>query len=148
MNQIRSSNFRKWVIALFLIAGFFPSIQAAFACEKIDERVQFKSDCMQMDNSSKSCAELQDCIGDADMTMSENCCDNTHHVVANVRNITHDTSLDNILLLDGPQPPPAILPPNFNIQASFSTSFQRLVLVQQNQFSASDTYLKTQRFRI
>jgi len=152
MNQIRSSKFRKWLVPLFLIAGIFPTIQAAFSCEKIDDRIQFKADCMQMDDSSadlsKSCSTMQDCMGNMDMTISETCCDKTHNTVANVRNIAHDTSLDNILLLDGPQPPPAILPSNFNIQTPGFTSFQRFTLVKQNHFSASDTYLKTQRFRI
>jgi len=148
MNQIRSLKFRKWALIIFLIVGVFPQIQAVFACEKIDDRVQFKSDCMPMGDTSMPCVQMQDCLSGMEMTTSDECCDLTNDNTANVRNIAQNLSLEKILLLDGPQPPPLIPSIIQIVQMNGSILYQRFIILSLDHFSVSDTYLQTQRFRI
>lgn len=146
MQRIRSSKFRNHLIALLLFAGIFPSIQAAFACEKIDARVQFKADCMQMDEVAKSCMDMQSCMG-SPVSSSDDCCDLSHDIVAVVKNTSQDSSF-LLLLLDGPQPPP-VLSSSLDIFPPYqSIRYHRLIVSRSEYSSATDTYLKTQRLRI
>ncbi len=146
MQRIRTSKIRNYLIALLLFAGIFPSIQAAFACEKIDARVQFKADCMQMDEVTKSCMDMQSCMG-SPVSSSDDCCDVSHHIVATVKKPSQDSSL-LLLLLDGPQPPP-VLSSSLDVFTPYqSVRYQRLIISRSEHSSTTDTYLKTQRLRI
>lgn len=148
MERIRSSKFRHWLISLFLIAGIFPSVLAAFSCEKIDDRIQFKSECLQMEAGAGHCAEMQDCTNGSNFSIIDTCCDSTSQVVTHVRNSGHDTSFDKILSLDGSQSPPTLPLNTFTIKINAAASFSQLFIFKPIEYSASDTYLQTQRFRV
>lgn len=147
MIKLRSAKMRQRIIMLFLLVGIFPSIQAAFACEKVDDRIQFKSMSMEI-NSSLAMQGCENSVTDLDLLMIDNCCDTTSSVLGHVRNNIQDFSLDKILTLDGAQPPPVLLDNNVDVFIIGSTVVVRLSERQHVKLSASNTYLTTQRFRI
>ncbi|HED17880.1 MAG TPA: hypothetical protein ENI74_00025 [Gammaproteobacteria bacterium] len=143
--MIRNASFRRFVIGLFLFTGLFSQFQAVFACELMGDGE--RTVCCCDEHGDKGCAMGGGCH-DQQTTPDTDCCAVSYQSPPGSDAIVSDSHAQQVVLLEAPQPPPALLfslsalnPPN-----PLSVLFGPTALPPGS--PGNLTYLLTRRFRV
>lgn len=124
-------------------------MRLVFACELIDDVAQLS--CCCDDPAEMNCDKTADCDQHSP-AMAKDCCEISYQAVD--RSIIGKTNgIQNadprVLLLDAPQPPPGVLPPDsLKVKIAYSTSIKPTHSHILSATSGKTTYLRTLRLRI
>ena len=155
----RNSTFRRSVIAIFIFTALFTQFQTVYACG-LDGKVRYFCCCHKHDSMHKNDSmdeqgsmKMMDCEMDGkcyhqqDMP-PQGCCDISYKQVPSATGITPGAHAQQVLLLDAPQPPPAVLfePPDPPLPSESYTGIEYFPVPSWS--SGTSTYLLTKRLRV
>ena len=146
--MLRHSSFRRFVIATTLFMGLFTQFQTVFACEFKDGKLQIVCCCDEAGDMSMGCdmgGGCNDSAGPASNGM--NCCETSYQPAPSATAIAPDLHVQQVLLLDAPQPPPILA--SFVLKTT-PASRQIIGFLSDTppRVTGTQTYLLTNRFRI
>ncbi|ADE14803.1 conserved hypothetical protein [Nitrosococcus halophilus Nc 4] len=145
MSSFRSLLLRRLVAAIFLLMGLITQSQEIFACPFMDDKPRFVCCCGQP--VADGC-EMKGGCGASESHTGTDCCQVSVAQLAGLHAPSPASSQLLVMLLDGPQPPPGILPP-----AAIVVALPRLLLTAppippfSSGFPGTRTYLFTRRLR-
>ncbi len=146
--MMRNRTFRRLVLATTLFMGLFTQFQTVFACEFKDGKLQITCCCETSGDMSQGCDMGGGCDLPAGLVNSDgNCCETSYQAVPGVTAITPQLHVQQVLLLDAPQPPPVLVSSLSHPVPVITHSY---TLPHQGTSSplGTLTYLRTQRLRI
>ncbi len=148
LNYFRQHNLRKGLWLIILFGSLLTQAQNLYACDLIDDGLQTACCCDK--NMDKGCSMGGGCDASAEGLLT-GCCEVSTTVDVGLQDVARADSLNHklVLLLDAPQPPPAIITskiilPLRIISLSAVTSDQSSI----NPTPGNHTYLVTQRIRV
>ncbi|HHI93706.1 MAG TPA: hypothetical protein ENK04_09390 [Gammaproteobacteria bacterium] len=147
--MLRHHSFRRFVIATTLFLGLFTQFQTVFACEFNDGKLQIVCCCDTAGDMSMGCDMGGGCNGSAGPASSStmNCCETAYQPAPTATAIAPDQHVQQVLLLDAPQPPP--IPASFDLKTHPASSQTANFLSHAPpRVTGTQTYLLTNRFRI
>lgn len=145
---MRALFFRRFVIMITLFMGLFTQFQVVFACEFKDGKIQFICCCDEAADMSMGCdlgGDCNDSVGPA--SSGANCCEVSYQPVPSATAIGPQQHIQQVLLLDAPQPPPILTSFDLHIILASSQTVCFLTNIPPR-VTGTQTYLLTQRFRI
>ncbi|ABA58022.1 hypothetical protein Noc_1538 [Nitrosococcus oceani ATCC 19707] len=145
MRLFRHLRLRQIMVGIFLLMGLGTQSQEIFACSLMDDKPRFVCCCGQPVTDS---CEMEGGCGASESHTGTDCCQVSVVQLAGLHAPSPASSQLLAMLLDGPQPPPAILPP-----ATFVVALPRPLLTAppippfSSGFPGTRTYLFTHRLR-
>ena len=156
----RNFIFRRGIVAIFIFTALFSQFQTVYACG-LDGKVRYfccchKHDSMHHKNGAMDghgsmktmdCDMDGQCYPQQDMS-AQGCCDISYEQAPGATGITPGAQAQQVLLLDAPQPPPAVLldPPDPPLPGGFRAGIDYFPIPPWS--SGTWTYLLTGRLRI
>ena len=148
LNFFRQHTLRKSLWLIILFGSLLTQAQNLYACDLTDSGLQ--SACCCDKDMDKGCSMGGGCEASAE-GMLTGCCEVNTMVDVGIQDVARADSLNDkmVLLLDAPQPPPAIITSKIILPLLIISQSS----VTSNQFSTNPTpgnltYLVTQRFRV
>ncbi len=106
MSGFRNLNLQRTLSVFILFTALFSQIQTLYACDLMDGKP--KHVCCCEENASASCPMADSCAMNEN-GMKNQCCEVSYETLTDAGMMNSASTVDFLtLLLDGPQPPPAI----------------------------------------
>ncbi|MFV1993006.1 MAG: hypothetical protein ACC635_03810 [Acidiferrobacterales bacterium] len=148
LNYFRKHSLRKSLWLIILFGSLLTQAQNLYACDLTDSGLQ--STCCCDKDMDKGCSMGGGCDVSAEVTLS-GCCEVSTMVDVGLQDVARADSLNDklVLLLDAPQPPPAIITSKIILPLRIiSESSVASNLFSIDPLTGTHTYLVTQRFRV
>jgi len=148
LNYFRQHTLRKSLWLIILFGSLLTQVQNLYACDLTHSGLQSTCCCGQ--DMEKGCSMGGGCATSAEGLVT-GCCEVNATMDVGLENVTAADSLHHklVLLLDAPQPPPAILISKVVLSpSSISEISVTANLFYANSLNGTQTYLVTQRFRV
>lgn len=131
-----------------MFLGLFFQFQTVFACELMDSKPKPVCCCDESGDMTMGCGMNGNCQDEAaSFVNAVDCCEKNYQTPPSVKSTAPGAANTQVLLLDGPQPPPVVAV--FHVpEFPFPAVTRSYTLFLTPDISGIHTYLLTQRLRI